>query len=223
MSNLFLFDLDKTLIDVLPLQVAAFRKVWKEVYNKDADLKMVEFRGVRYLKIVKDLITLTESRTPEENEVEEVVEKLKNAISTFIQEEGVVELKGAYEFLKNLKENDTLFGLVTGNTTRIGNTIIENTRFSEFFPKEVRFYGDHWNKRSEGILTAIDKCKKFYEKEFEKIFYIGDSHNDVSGAKEAKVISVAVATGDNTYENLKKLNPDFCFRDLTEAKVELFK
>lgn len=60
--KLILFDLDKTLFDVFAIQTEAFQTVFERKYKVKTALTEVEYAGVPYKEIVKNLIVLKTER-----------------------------------------------------------------------------------------------------------------------------------------------------------------
>jgi len=51
---------------------------------------------------------------------------------------------------------------------------------------------------------------------FEKVFVVGDTPYDITHGRAAGALTVGVATGSYSEDELKQHNPDFLFSDFSE-------
>jgi len=109
-------------------------------------------------------------------------------------------IPGIKPVLKKLAKKCELI-ILTSNHSEIAKRMIEKNGILKEFSQII---GSNNEKKK------FDALKKF-SKRFpgRKIVYIGDTSADMREAKQAKVISVAVAWGFQPIESLKKQKPDY--------------
>ena len=173
MKRLILFDLDKTLIDVLEIQIDAFKRVFHDRYTVDATITDVPYAGHTFPSIVRNLITVKVGRNPEQSEVDTVSQELLEANRRIALELGVHILPGVRQLLDLLNSKNYL-GMLTGNTKAFTQMWLEATNLTQFFPTETWSLGSEWDNRGEGVLIANAKCSQFYDADFEVIVVDGE-------------------------------------------------
>jgi phosphoglycolate phosphatase-like HAD superfamily hydrolase len=76
------------------------------------------------------------------------------------------------------------------------------------------------------ILKILEKVKQKYHFPIEKdrVFFIGDLPTDILCAHNAGIKSIALLNGHGTEKSLRKVNPTYVLRDISEiTEIELFK
>jgi phosphoglycolate phosphatase len=211
-AKLFLFDLDGTLLNV---------KYHRMLHIVDESLKSVglvnevhrekKFSGRTDHDIFQSYLT---------NDNKHLYEDLKqNYIRLMFNElkDGDVDLlDGAAQISEWLVSQNIHWGLLTGNYEITGIKKVEIAGF----PLQVSFgvFGDGFLDRATMASVAVEKATLHFNKEIkpESIVIIGDTPNDIRCAKENNYISVAVATGGYTIDQLRQFNPDFLISHLNE-------
>ncbi len=121
-------------------------------------------------------------------------------------------------------KQDVVMGVATGNIERGAMIKLGHCGLDRHF--KLGGYGSDSAIRQELILIAIEraKCHLQYNKEFQKVFVIGDTPHDISHGKAAGAITIAVATGSYTAKQLDEHEPDYLFDDLskTDLVFEIF-
>ena len=109
--------------------------------------------------------------------------------------------------------------VLTGNSKSRAIHKIGNTSIISKLKIELGFFGDIEFSREELVKSAKNKAEKQFG---QRIVLVGDTRLDVQAAQKNNVRIVAVATGNETYLDLKALNPNFIIRDFTKDLI-LFK
>ncbi len=117
------------------------------------------------------------------------------------------------------EEKDIAIGLLTGNSKGRSKAKLDAVGLWHYF--SIGAYGDVTTVRSELVGIAIKDAEQKLGVVFEKkhVFVIGDTVRDVRCAKDGGVVSVAVATGDEDIETLKKENPDLVFEGFADIDL----
>ena len=89
----------------------------------------------------------------------------------------------------------------------------------------LSLFGNDSEDRNHLLPVAVEKFKRMtnIEIEFDCCIVIGDTPRDVKCTKPFGAISVAVATGPYSYDELLRTGADHVLRDLTGARqLEMF-
>lgn len=127
---------------------------------------------------------------------------------------------GAREFVIEVSQRGAVLGLVTGNLSQIGWKKVELAGLRSYF--SVGGFAEDGRTRARLARIAASRAKKqaLVTKNC-RITLIGDHWNDIEAAKANGFQSVAVATGLMPIEELRKPQPDFLVRDLTELDPQV--
>jgi phosphoglycolate phosphatase-like HAD superfamily hydrolase len=223
-EKLILFDVDGILIVPYAVSYDYWHETVKKNFGLDISQNDVYMEGKTDKEILKDLLELKGIKNPFSDK------RFVNALDDvgLIARKAIVSKKidkvpNVEEFIKRLTKEGYFIGLLTGNT--LEKAKLQRCDLWKYF--EFGAYGDVTVKRSELVSIAIDEAKKKTGIEFSKenVFVIGDTVRDIRCAKEGGVKSIAVATGLESFEMLKKENPDFLFKDFTDIEkiIEVIK
>jgi phosphoglycolate phosphatase len=203
--KLIIFDLDHTLVDVFWLHDQTTHKMFRKYFGKDAWLHEIDHAGRSQPEMLKEFYT-------------EFVADLPADSAKYI-------LPGAVELLERLSKTQSILVLYTGDSPMVGQSILKATGLDRYF--SYQFFGTEFERRSDMIRAAIKKVKEKTGREFKgsDIVVVGDSIRDVECGKEFNAVTIAVATGQHTPDQLAKMNPDLLVSSLTEtnAIIEVIK
>ncbi|MDI6819410.1 MAG: HAD family hydrolase [Candidatus Hodarchaeaceae archaeon] len=218
--KLILFDVDQTLVDALPHHEVAYERMFGEVFGVNAKLTDIEFWGKITPNIIEEIAGL--KGIPKK----EVKRKLADAVrklEAFFQEsaaEGKVKvLPGVRELLANLKKRGHRLGVLTGNTEGITQGILRGSGLEGYF--DLFVYGSGAKDRAELVGKAMAEAKYRFGREFlaKDLVIVGDSTHDIECGKPHDAMTIAVATGFHSKEELMKHKPDHLFEDLTDPNI----
>ncbi len=143
--------------------------------------------------------------------VTEFCKKNMNSSNMFV-------LKGAPELLKELKKRQYVICTATGNNPEMTRIKLEMRGLKDIFDLIGTSRGlDH---RNDILLRTVKEAETKFNRRYpnSKVLYFGDSPFDVEGARECGFKVVSVASGKYSFEDLKKLNPDYIVNGLSEIK-----
>jgi phosphoglycolate phosphatase-like HAD superfamily hydrolase len=122
-------------------------------------------------------------------------------------------MPGVEKVLEYLAGKGALLGVATGNLEAIGWIKIEQAGLREWF----RFGGfsDHFSIRSELIGQAANKAREMAGKGA-GICVVGDTPRDIEAARANFLSVIAVATGNYSFDELHKLQPEVCASSLAD-------
>jgi phosphoglycolate phosphatase len=219
--KLIISDLDHTLVDVFWLHDQTTQKIFRKYFGKDAWLHEIDHAGrsqpdgLHTLAIAKGI--------PEEVFQSKAPEMIKEFYNQFVAdlpiESSKFILPGVGELLERLTRTGNILVLYTGDSPIVGQGILKATGLDRYF--SYRFFGTEFERRSDMIRAAIKKVKETTGREFygTDIVVIGDSIRDVECGKEFNAITIAVATGQHTPDQLIELKPDLLVKSLAEIKA----
>lgn len=218
--KLVIFDLDQTLVDLMSVHDKAAEQVFQEFFNVKARLREIDSAGRSLIEIFVELAKL--ENLPEDK-IRENSQKLletyeKRFIDNFPQNPSRCVLPGVRKLLTHLSGAGHLVVLYTGDSANIVDKVLTATTLRKYFKFSV--YGTEVKTRVDMVKLAIEKAetltgKKFKEKD---IVIIGDSFRDIDCGKQLQALTIAVATGLHSEEELSKRKPDYLFKSLREYR-----
>ena len=214
MDRLVLFDIDRTLIGRSLCHHDAFSYAFKEVYDVDIDIKIINYGGMTDPDIA--IQVLKKIGLKEEIIFSKLDECMNTIIEYFlknVKKDKIPILPGVKELLESLQEKNVLLGLITGNLEPIAWGKMESIHIDHYF-KLGGFGSDNIN-RTQLVKIAIKKAINNFNFSG-TTFVIGDTPRDIKAGFEADAKTIAVATGTYTKEELKNFHPDFVFENLKD-------
>ena len=216
MERLVLFDIDKTLIKGFKWDINAISMAIKKTYNVDGNPYAKKYSGFtdkeRIFKVLGE-------NGLDENEINS---KMKCCIDNFIEffnkaanKNNVYVLDGAKKLLEELKKNNVLLGIVTGNIEETAKIKLKKAGLNQYF--KFGGFGSDDFRRADILKIAIKRAEEKFGFTGRNIFLVGDTPNDVKAGKEAGVNVIGVATGIWSEEQLKEAGADYVFKNLRET------
>jgi phosphoglycolate phosphatase len=221
--KLIIFDLDQTLVDFLSVHDELTRRVFKKFFKVDARLTEIDFAGksltenfgelARLKDIPEDIFQKKSNQLLESYEIT-FGESLPNDATKYV-------LPGAKKLLSELSKTNHIVALYTGDSSKIVNQVFRATGLGRYF--RFCFYGTEVESRSDMVKLAINKAEKSTGREFrdKNIVIIGDSVRDIECGKLFNALTIAVATGFHSEEELLKTEPDYLFDNLKDYRKVL--
>ena len=148
-----------------------------------------------------------------EQRTEAILEAMRHAVAEQRNEMDLYRMPGVEKVLEYLAGKGALLGVATGNLEAIGWIKIEQAGLREWF----RFGGfsDHFSIRSELIGQAANKAREMAGKGA-GICVVGDTPRDIEAARANFLSVIAVATGNYSFDELHKLQPEVCASSLAD-------
>jgi len=218
--KLILFDVDQTLVDALVHHEAAYEGMFKEVFRADVKLTDISFAGKTVPNIIREMAEL--KGVPNdvvEQRFNEAIKRLEEIFRESVGKGKVRVLPGVKELLRELKRRGHLLGILTGNPEGMTQSMLEKSGLKDYF--DLFVYGSEGRDRIELVRVAMDEARRKFGGEFsgKNIVIVGDSIHDIDSGKPHGALTIAVATGFHSKEELLKHRPDYLFGDLTDPKV----
>ena len=142
-----------------------------------------------------------------EQRTEAILEAMRNVVAEQRYQLDLIRMPGVETVLNYLAGKGALLGVATGNLEAIGWIKIEQAGLREWF----RFGGfsDHFSIRPELIGHAARKAREMAGKEA-SVCVVGDTPRDIEAARANYLPVIAVATGNYSFDELQKLQPEAC-------------
>jgi phosphoglycolate phosphatase-like HAD superfamily hydrolase len=142
-----------------------------------------------------------------------ILEAMRHAVAEQRNAMDLIRMPGVAEVLDHLARNGALLGVASGNIEAVGWIKIEQAGLRQWF----RFGGfsDHFSIRSELIGQAASKAREMAGKGA-SICVVGDTPRDIEAARANFLSVIAVATGNFTFDELLKLQPEVCASSLAD-------
>ncbi len=217
MRRLVLFDIDGTLLISRGIGREAKRRAMLEQFGAVGDLDGNVFGGKTDWRIVAELLAPFGKSVAdigrEMPAYEQVMARHMREIRDNYRAEAIPH---AMELVKTLRErDDTIVGLVTGNTSMTAAIKLEMAGFCpDWFV--IGAFGNESAERDDLTRLAADRAMAFSGRRFagQEIIVIGDTPADIQAARAINAVAVAVCTGYAAREELICSDPDFLLKDL---------
>ena len=201
--SILLFDLDGTLVDTAPEMHSALN-----ILLKEQGMNSVEYNDVRPFVShgVMGIFSVVFDDDPKinGNRYNRYLRLCENILGS---EASLFD--GMNMVIKQLEENNHLWGVVTNKSHRFANPLLEKLGIIDkaiclITRDDVEFAKPH----PQPILKALKEVKL---KEGQHCFYIGDSSKDIESAKSAGIRSIACSYGYRMEnDHPEKWGADFC-------------
>lgn len=205
--NLYLFDLDETLVGIGHIHKEAYEGMMNAVYGYRGRFEDGKGPGRNAHTIIYDMMANLKKEEVDAKKYEAVKMLASHLIKNV--HEGHV-FPGVKELLRRLS-NGNKVALYTGGSEPVTNAILLRTGLKDYLDFAVS--AQPGEERKDFLARAIKKAKAKFGK-FEKIYAIGDTTHDIAAAKANGIISVAVGTGVQPRETVLREKPDLFFDDL---------
>ena len=216
--KLIIFDLDQTLVDFISVHDAVTRKLFQEFFNVEASLTEIDFPGKSLSQCFEELARL--KNVPDDlfrDKSQRLLQRYETLFIEAIPEDASkYVLSGAMELLEKLSKTEHIIVLYTGEPPGIVGAVFRATGLGKYF--KFCFYGTEVNSRADMVRMAIEKARQFTGKKFENkdTVIIGDSVRDVQCGKIFNALTIAVATGFHSKEELSSAHPDYLLNNLQD-------
>ena len=217
MKRLVLFDIDGTLLISRGIGRQAKRQAMLECFGRTGDLDNHVFGGKTDWRIVAELLApygLTSDDVGRAMPAYELV--MARHMRALIGSYKAEALPQAMELVAALREReDTLVGLVTGNTSKTAAIKLEMAGFDPAW-FAVGAFGNESAERDDLTRLALQRARDHagWAINGGDVVVIGDTPADIQAARAIDAIAVAVCTGYVPRDQLVRSDPDFLLADL---------
>lgn len=218
-EKLILFDIDGTLVMPYANNILhnRFTFAFNKTFGTKAKIDMADYNGKTLKRIFLDI---GKAEGVKRRSVLKNIKRLFSYEKDYIKHNSKtyhnIAIEGALPLLKELKKKGYRLGLVTGNSKYGSIFKLKKCGLDGFF--KFGGFGDLSENRERLIADAIKKAERRFRTKLNKknVFYFGDAPLDIEAGRIAGVRMIAVATGWCTVQELKKYNPDYLLKDLSD-------
>ena len=212
-QDAYLFDIDGTLLRSRDrVHVESFVSSVQRVTGFEVTLAGIVLHGSTDTAILRE--ACNQAGVPPqllEEHTEAILEAMRLSVLERRHELKLVRMPGVERVLDHLARRGALLGVATGNLEVIGWVKVEQAGLREWF----RFGGfsDHFPIRSELVGAAADKAREMAGRGA-NICVVGDTPRDIEAARANFLSVIAVATGNYSFDELLKYQPEVCATSL---------
>ena len=210
-----LFDIDGTLLTTGGAGGRAWASAFEERFGRPADIERFSEVGMSDPDVARATFVGTLGREPNDDELAQLIMGyLMRLPDEVLNSPGYRVFDGVRDTLAGLSEMGTVLGLVTGNIEGAARIKMERSHLNRYFA----FGGYGTDSRDRAALTqaAIDRAEMLHGHDLDRadIVVVGDTPRDVEAAHAVGAISVTVATGEYTEDQLHAAGADHVLPNL---------
>jgi phosphoglycolate phosphatase-like HAD superfamily hydrolase len=211
-----LFDIDETLVHTGGAGARSWKAAFEKLYGIPADIGAHSSAGETDPQVARATFAGVMGRAPSDQELDHLyVQYLLHLADDIPASEHYRMLPGAEETLVALGEAGVLLGLVSGAMEGAARTKLIPARLNRFFIFGA--YGSDSADRTEPTGLAIEKASRLHARLApSQVFVVGDTPRDLDAANAVGAISVGVASGNFSVDELAAAGGDHVLGSLTE-------
>ncbi len=220
-KRLYLFDIDGTLITSGGAGESAFYEAVEELCGGLSPLQGVNFAGNTDTGIAREVL-MAAGMEPTHEKIMALLDAYLSRLADRMHRHQGRLLSGIIPLLDRMRERpDCLLALLTGNLAAGAEVKLSHYGVWHYF--SFGAYADDHHVRNELGPVAQARALEQYGEEFppERIYVIGDTPRDIECGKAFGAVTVAVATGKYSREELASHGPDFLFDDFSDPDAVL--
>lgn len=212
----YLFDIDGTIISTGGAGMRSMDRAFEGLLGFFGAQGSRDYSGRIDHDIFCDVIHQHRGENPSKDELQFVKEKYIEFLKEELKKTNAFKvMPGIPEWLALLKEDtDAVVGLATGNLELAAKIKMDHAVLAEYFA--FGGFGDSARDRVIVIKDAMEKARQTAPEPIKMFYVIGDSKNDIVSGRRAGAITVAVATGRASVDELVKHQPDYIFENLSQ-------
>ncbi len=219
--KIVLFDIDGTLIKAGGAGVRALDKAIKEMLGVDHACGEISWQGCTDKENFSLVFKRACGKKPTAKQFRELELKyicfLPAEVKRSIKSKNYSKLNGVEKLLAILsKRKDVMVGLGTGNLRDGAFIKLEPSGLGKYFA--FGGYGCDSHIRSQVLMKAVERAEKILKTRVRPadVYVIGDTHRDVSAAKDAGYHSAAVMDGFGDQNLLARSGAELIVKDFKD-------
>jgi phosphoglycolate phosphatase len=204
-----LFDIDGTLITTGGAGGRAWARAFRQHFGREADITRFSEVGMTDPDVARQTFTGTMGREPTDDELAQLIMGyLRHLPGEVHGSEGYRIFDGVEDTLRDLADSGAVLGLVTGNIEGAARIKMERSHLNRYFA--FGGYGTDSRDRTRLTQAAIDRAEILHGHDIDSaaIMVVGDTPRDVTAAKAVGAVSVCVANGEYSVEELRDAGAD---------------
>jgi phosphoglycolate phosphatase-like HAD superfamily hydrolase len=198
-----LFDVDETLVHTGGSGARSWMAAFDTIYGIPADIAEHSSAGETDPQVARETFRAVLGRDPTDSELDGLyAQYLLHLARDILTSEGYRALPGAEQVLVDLVKAGVLLGLVSGAMEGAARTKLVPANLNRFFVFGA--YGSDSPDRAELTSLAIDKATRLHHLLTpSEVYVVGDTPRDMEATAAAGAVSVGVASGHYSTEELR--------------------
>jgi phosphoglycolate phosphatase-like HAD superfamily hydrolase len=210
-----LFDVDETLVHTGGAGGRSWKAAFEKLYGIPADIGQHTSAGETDPQVARETFMAVIGRAPSDDELDRLYLNYLLHLSDDIVSDQYRVLPGAEETLRSLGDAGVLLGIVSGAMEGAARTKLIPADLNRFFIFGA--YGSDSPDRAELTRIAIEKATRLHSLLTpSQVAVVGDTPRDIEAAKAAGAISVGVASGHFSVDELTAVGGDYVLASLEE-------
>jgi phosphoglycolate phosphatase-like HAD superfamily hydrolase len=212
-----LFDVDETLVHTGGSGARSWSVAFDTLYGIPADIGQHSSAGETDPQVARATFKGVLGRDPTVDELAQIyAHYLLNLADDILTSEHYRVLPGAVQTLERLGQAGVLLGLVSGAMEGAARTKLVPANLNRFFL--FGGYGTDSPDRAELTTIAINKAILLHDALTpDQVYVVGDTPHDIDATKSAGAVSVGVASGHYSVEELQQAGGDHVMASLEEV------
>ena len=211
-----LFDIDETLVHTGGSGARSWNAAFEKLYDTPADIGQHTSAGETDPQVARATFKGVLGRDPSVDELGQLyaqyLQHLAEDIWTSVHYH---ELPGVEQTLTDLQAAGVTLGLVSGAMEGAARTKLIPANLNRFFTFGA--YGSDSPDRAELTRFAIEKAMRLHERlRSSDVFVVGDTPHDIEATKSVGAVSVGVASGNYSIEDLQAAGSDHVLGSLQD-------
>jgi phosphoglycolate phosphatase-like HAD superfamily hydrolase len=212
-----LFDVDETLVHTGGSGARSWSAAFEKLHGIAADIGQHTSAGETDPQVARETFQGVLGRDPSSDELDKLYAQyllhLAEDIWTSAQ---YAVLPGAEQTLVRLGEAGVMLGLVSGAMEGAARTKLMPANLNRFFLFGA--YGSDSPDRGELTRLAIEKAARMHDRlTADQVYVVGDTPRDIEAAKVAGAVSVGVASGHYSVDELRAAGGTHVLGSLEDA------
>jgi phosphoglycolate phosphatase-like HAD superfamily hydrolase len=197
-----LFDVDETLVHTGGSGARSWNAAFEQLYGVPADIGQHTSAGETDPQVAGETFRGVLGRDPSRDELDKLYARyLLHLAEDIWTSEQYRVLPGVEPLLVRLGAAGVMLGLVSGAMEGAARTKLMPANLNRFFLFGA--YGSDSPNRAELTTLAIEKAGRLHgDLDRARVFVVGDTPRDIDAAKAAGAVSVGVATGHYSVDEL---------------------
>jgi phosphoglycolate phosphatase len=214
---LVLFDIDETLIHTGGSGARSWNAAFEKIYGIPADIGAHTSAGETDPEVGRATFRGVLNREPGDDELDRIyAQYLLHLADDINTSEGYKVLPGAKDTLVQLGEAGVMLGIVSGAMEGAARTKLVPADLNRYFI--FGSYGSDAADRAELVKIAIEKATRLHAGlSPDQVFVVGDTPRDIEAAQAVGAVSVGVASGHFTTEELAAAGGDYVLGSLEDS------
>ncbi len=204
--NLYLFDVDHTLLNIDHVHEEAFVRMYDEIFNIKHSLSLPKGEERTTYNIIRCALT---GKIPGLQIEKQMKEAIEHMVMLYFSRVNPLFVHSNVEHVISKLSDKGMIAIYTGGARAVTDVILKKSGLHNKF-QHISTNDDAETRR--GIVEhAIERAS--LGRKFDKVFVIGDMPDDMDAAKANNAIAVGVVMGHHTKEQLEKAGADIIIKN----------